>query len=401
MKKSKKVILAVVVFLALAVTAVVVCLAVLFLRKPTIDLNKFAVVQFEGYDGSGSAKVSLDYERINEEYGNKVRINFDQIWLDFLYEGSSVGTVLDAWTTLTLDRDSGLSNGDVLTVTCSADVEYLEQVLSCHLSCGEHKVTVEGLGEISTLDVFEGVDVSFTGTSPKGQAKIVADNPYDKGAYGFYHYYQVEPEQDLSNGDEVTVTFEIDNEQAFIEEFGGLPGKKEKKFKVEGLDSYITDFALLSKENMEALTKEAKDQIEAECSTNEQHIGYVLGDMSIVHDITLESDFHLENIYFLLRKDADLYGFTDNVSRVVLVYSAKINTLDYKGDVGASGTVYFAVAFTDLVLEDDGSIVGVSENRIQEYESLDAVYKKYVTENKDNYTITVYDSDLKETKGDR
>ena len=57
-------------FAALLLVLIVVCT-----HKPTINLNKYVTVEFEGYETLGKATATVDWNAIEEKYGKKIKVN--------------------------------------------------------------------------------------------------------------------------------------------------------------------------------------------------------------------------------------------------------------------------------------------------------------------------------------
>ncbi len=390
-KGAPKIIIAIVAIIA--IIAVIVILVVVN-RKPIINLNKYTDVSYSGYDGYGEAIVTIRYDDIDADYANKVKVTEDettQLW----FGDMSVGTALSYLASATVDIDSGLSNGDVVTVSYDTYEDDIRNMLDCTIEYETGTYTVEGLEEIQTINVFEGMDIDFTGTAPYVKAKIKAAGQFND-SYNSIYSWTVEPDSNLDNGDTVTLSLDIKDEEAFAQKFHGMPEEMSKTYTVAGMDSYITDISQLSEEDMETLKGEAKDQIDAECaqSTFRYSVRNLLGVEvgALVDSVEFGSDYTLNNIYFLHEKGTEAAKYT---GVPVFIYSFSAEVFQY-GDKALlkSGEIYISVAFTDLILEGDGDLVGVNTNTIKEYSSLDEAYKDWVTANKDNYTVTVYDSDL-------
>ncbi len=389
-KRHTKMVLIIVIIFVLIIAAA----AFMMNRKPTIDLNKYTKVTYEGYDGHGEAEVKIDYGAINEDYAKKVKVmtNSETFWFVDL----SVGEVLPYLVTASIDVSSGLSNGDQITISYQTEEE-MKEILDCKIKCREETVTVEGLEEIRAIDVFTGVEVNFSGTAPHGKADLKTGEQFDE-IWGFYSW-NIDPYTDLSNGDTVTVSLEVQDEDAFIQKFGGMPKDTVRTYTVAGLDSYVTDMSQLSSENIEALRKEANEQLEATCAnTSPIMIGsWIHADITIPRSASFE-DVTLENIYFLTEKDSNEKIFSKSMGIPVLLYKLTAKVFDSEGEERKAEEIYFTVAFTELVLEEDGDLVGIATNSVERYDAIDEAYKKWVTGKKDNYKITIYDANLQEVE---
>lgn len=356
--------------------------------KKTINLDNYVDVTFSGYNGYGVATVTLDVDAINEDYGDKITVNADS-W--YYTDDSTVGEVINDWVGLSASNNSNLSNGDTVTLNWDVSSSYIEQYIDCELKYNEKEYVVEGLEDIETVDVFEGISVTYSGYSPVGSVKISGNDYSSHGTFACADTY-------LANGDEITVTYEYNTfggEKSFISEFGAIPESFEKTYVVSGLDSYVDSFADLSDENIGILETEALDQVEAKFQKDAiVTLGFELFSSYTAYG-RRGSDYTLENVYYLKAKEpsyASTYG--GYYSGVVFVYSVSFECGIKSGNYPYQGRAYYAVAFKNLVLEESGNIVGTSSNTTTLYSSLDEAYTSWVTSNKDKFIIDIYDADL-------
>ena len=130
---------AVVVFLAIVI---VVCM-----HKPTINLNKYVTVDFEGYETLGRATATVDWNAIGEDYGKKIKVNKSALKKDMKkelgadYSNTLFGDIIDdyldestvdllsACVSGSLDRSNGLSNGDEVIYSWDCSDEEAEKYL--------------------------------------------------------------------------------------------------------------------------------------------------------------------------------------------------------------------------------------------------------------------------------
>ena len=99
--------------------------------------------------------------------------------------------------------------------------------------------------------------MNFSGVSPYGQVDVAY--PEGNGLD-----YSIDNNGNLRNGEKVTVTVSYgwSNEENYIEQYGKKPNVMSKKYTVEGLDEYISDYAEIPDELKSKMKKEAEDIIE-------------------------------------------------------------------------------------------------------------------------------------------
>ena len=200
----------------LAVVALTVLIAVIGLISyagSVIDLTDYIVIEgVTGLNGQGTLKYELDEDRLMMAIGGEVsnekitEENFEAIMAENLEKLGELQNALRC-ITVSADRESGLSNGDTVTVTASfKNTESYR--FSYHFKTGSQTYTVAGLQEGKTVDPFaaEYVSVTFSGISTKGTAELGILSDEEPGSLFSYRLSQ---DEDLSNGDTVTLTDEV------------------------------------------------------------------------------------------------------------------------------------------------------------------------------------------------
>ena len=170
-------------------------------HKTKINLSDYIKVSYDGYDAYGTASAEFDYDKYLDDLMKasssfKKAYNSDITW-------SSIADYYDAVDIdYDLDKTSGLSNGDTVTVNFEYDNDAAAQY-KIEYVCESKEYTVEGLKETKKIDPFEGVTVEFSGTSPNVSAKVV-NNSKDEVYENIY--YDLSKSYDIKIGDTITVT---------------------------------------------------------------------------------------------------------------------------------------------------------------------------------------------------
>lgn len=295
----------------------------------TINLNDFVTIEVEGYDGYGTAMISIDWDAMKAKYGDKVKFTKEAKEemgaLGGFLDGVSAFDGLRGSIYVSLDTDEDLSNGDEIHYTWDIDDELFKYV-SCKLKYTEGTYTVEGLEEAQTFDPFADLTVTFEGISTNGQLNINYSgqelSPYDFSsdtAYG------------LANGDTVTITLDEYMVEYCLEELGMLPSVTEKTYTVEGLSEYITDFSSIPQEFLDSLKKEAEDAI------------YAYTAQAYGSDYTLSELTYGGYILSAVSSATDFYG---TLNDLCLIYTG---TVSGKEEELPATTVYYPVEFTDIL----------------------------------------------------
>lgn len=198
------------------------------------DMTDYVDVTFYGVDSVGKASYSVDIEKLLADV--------------FKYDSESDfpdDKQLEAMNAVTsgykvkVEPETGLSNGDKVTVTVSVDDTKTKKVKG-----GSKEYTVEGLEE--SKDITEYITMSFSGLDSQGHAEYevnegeliadifghdVLDEETEAEIESLKSAYTVEvdQEEDLSNGDKVTLKVNVDKEKSKLIKSG------EKEFTVKDL----------------------------------------------------------------------------------------------------------------------------------------------------------------------
>ncbi|MBO6054836.1 MAG: zinc ribbon domain-containing protein, partial [Oscillospiraceae bacterium] len=273
-KKSKAgLVIGVVLALVVLLAAAAVFLYLRMNRTTEIHLTDYLDVSYEGYDGLGSARISLDLQRVVQNIADARRLSPDGVdpyaspddnpesWRQIiaLLQKARIAKELSDGKWAVLDDGiyqgddwSGLSNGDTFTLAVFVDPEQAEQV---RLSCPETPLpfVVSGLESLPEYDPFEDLNLTVWGISGSGYLELEYEGTRDD----VYSYmFSAEPDSELSNGDTVTVSFAYEPEFMLF-----VPARTEMTFTVEGLDFYVSDPSQLRAGDLDKLKAAALEEV--------------------------------------------------------------------------------------------------------------------------------------------
>lgn len=379
-----------------ALVAVLVIVGIVKAQPVVIDLDDYADVTFDGYDGYGTASVSFDYNKYYDDLANALYKKgvISSKSTDNMYNLLSTSAKLASIEEpdCKLDKDSDLSNGDTVKLTYDYDNSALKKVKLKFKGKGK-KVKVSGLKTIKSFDPFDDLKVSFDGTAPNGEV----DYEYD-GDYSDDLEFSADKEDGLSNGDKVTITCkpawsDSDDFTKFANEHGAMPSETKKTYTVSGLKAYVTKIAQIPKDMLTKMDAQAQDEMKSDAAN--------WNDPSSYHGMTLLG-------YYLLVSKGKTYGPTD---RLYLVY--QVSATDDKGN---NFTYYKDYYYDDITIlsdnvtsdtssdtasdETSGGTCSVDLDEIGEtndifyidgyyyygYQTLDSLFNNCVTKRVDDYT---------------
>lgn len=217
--------------------------------RTTVDFKDYVQASFEGYNGSGRARIDVNYKA-----------------LSVLLNGTSAEELFE-WEMIPASNGE-LSNGDTVKIKMQYN-ELLMKNAKIKIKNPELTFNVSGLPEKEKLDIFAKVKLETLGTSPECAVSVEYD-----GGEGLYFEVQSDigtPIEwivygdmagayggKLKNGDKITVKL-ADNgileelrEKYIIEETS-------REYTVQSDSSYILTAADLSPESRQTLDKIAED----------------------------------------------------------------------------------------------------------------------------------------------
>lgn len=333
--KKKKNFLPAIIAAAAVVVLVAAVDAISGSRKPTLNLNEYASVEYTGYNGYGKAQVSFDVDRFVDEY-------YDDLTYEE-YTPYEVGQELyDSCIDGALDRQEGLSNGDTVTWAWECDDETALEAVGVKLKYSDMDFSVEGLEEPETVDLADCINVTFSGISQNGTAKIeyLMDENYS---------IRVDKTTGLSNGDTVTVTLEYPGEEDMDEytaRTGIVISPTEVTYTVTGLEYYVSELSQVTDTALAQMQAKAEEEFSA-------YVAKAWGE-----ETTLDS-FSYAGSYLLTPQDPDAHLGNPNLLALIFHGSATIDYTTSSGEQNfkANQDFYWYATFKNLTVGADGEII--------------------------------------------
>ena len=330
-----------------AVVVLVLIIVLAVTHKTTIKLEDYTTVTFNGYDGYGTAEVSLDYDKMTQVIAKKGKFKgiarTQNDTLNDLADSitDAVGPSSLAYSvSYDIDKDSSLSNGDKVKVVFSYDNDIAKKF---KIKFKGESVTekAEGLKAVKQWDPFKDLKVTFSGTSPDCSAEF--ENTGSEPAADDI-YYEADSSSGLAKGDKITVTVNYD-EDTLLEEYGVALTQDSKEYEVDNVDAYAASTEDITDEVLADMKDQTVDVITAYGANNKS-------------DFTIRSAKYVG--YYFLTEKSDSY-YTHNY--VYIVYSAVVRS---KNKSFKPHTVYFPVEFTNVIKYADGTgYVDLTSNSIR------------------------------------
>ncbi|MBR5371755.1 MAG: hypothetical protein IK130_06045 [Oscillospiraceae bacterium] len=318
----------------------------------TINLNDYVTVAFEGYETVGTAKSTLDINKIIADHPEAFNLKAESGDVG----KAAVELVLSSAISGKLDKNSQLKNGETINWKWGmTSLQSVEEKYPVKFDYKDIPYTIAGLKEAEEFDPFENIKVTFGGTAPNGTAKVD-----DSGKALQNLKYTATPAKGLKNGDTVKVTVDANNGK--LDEYCGSQGKiaktKEKEYKVEGLNAYAAKLDEIPKETMDKMLKQSEDNLRARAT-------------SWAEGNTIKEIKHI-GCYFLTEKE----GFNArNKNQIYLVFKVTANLKGVTADnldkeTEGEDSYYTYVAFNNIMILADGTVsVDLSNNSMPSKET--------------------------------
>lgn len=227
-------------------------------KSTSINLNDYVIISFEGKNLAGYGKIEFDKEKFlldhigNVAYNEKNLEVYKELYGD---KDESAASALIKCFSVSLDKQDKLSNEDVVKTVWEIDKERIETYFNVDYVFSAESYTVAGLQEADTFDPFERLRITFNGIAPYGKATV------DNFGTDYGGKYKVTPNENLKNGDKVTVTYSCEDKSVMIAKYGVYPSAFKKTYTVKGLNSYVQSIQELTKEQQNKLISDASDKI--------------------------------------------------------------------------------------------------------------------------------------------
>ena len=325
--------------MVLGLCAIIVILSSMI--KPSIDLNKYTTVSVDGYNTVGQAAVTFDYAEFENDYGKKLEKIVRKKHIE-CFKDSAAEQFLADCVDGALDKATELSNGDVVTYKWNCSDEVARSTYGYKLKYEDIEVKAEKLEEAKTFDPFEGIQVTFDGVAPNGYA-YVEGNPSESAAQQFD--YEIDKSEGLSNGDTVTVTacmYDEDDPTGYcLRTYGMVPESLIKTYTVNGINSYIKELSEISDESLKEMQLQAEE-------VYQDDVVQSWGESEKLKSLTYMGN------YLLVNKKNDDYWGSNNI--FYLVYQVQVeDTYSNKGKTYTElNTIYWYIRFYDLLVDSDG-----------------------------------------------
>lgn len=338
------------------------------LPTENINLMEYLNCEFSGYSGAGYGDVTLDTERLaadlQELFRQDQRGAYGKLTEDDTEEESeaqeeelareaadAADEIRSGWREYFTVELSGenLSNGDTVTLTCTASEEpfYLSWI-GCCLEGGSVDIEVKGLEEPQDVDLAEALKIEFSGICPN--VHVEREVNYDLPYVYDTSLYEMGGDEIITaqNGDiyEGEITYD---ERELLEQGYRVTNNK-YSYTISGLNSYQLSCTSMEEEALvpmtEALLKEARRRAVAESKELLENLG--LSNGWILWD---RLEIVPESGKFAYLEEEDSTG-----NRLYLLYRASL-PIRRQDRTAQQQDVHYVTVFYNVEETEDGTLV--------------------------------------------
>ncbi|MBR2290074.1 MAG: hypothetical protein IJ867_05700 [Clostridia bacterium] len=396
-KKKKAGLIASIIIILLAIIAGAVGGAVyaIVFAKTEVDLAKYVSIEFSGYEG---------YASFDEE-----DLVIDQKGLKKLLDSKKTAQKLaeKLLAKVQMSENENVKNGDKIEVKFKVSEDWLKEN-KIKLASNTIKIEVKDLEEPNSIDLFEGLEFSYSGISPnltvslkntssdnfvKNKVTYTMEKDGDEDSSSSYSLYNV------ANGDKIIVSATYS--QSDLESAGYAVAEDEYSFTVKDQASYVEKADEITSDIQKTLEEKMLEKVKsiAKNSTYAVTSAYHEDFSDAEHyDYNLtNADPELVKMYIAVNKDMEDIGWYDSRNLVYGIYKVTFT------DTTTSKTYdyYIATYVEDLVTDEDGLYTGKTYYYNEYYNgsytpaddsdyhrSSDEVYKAIEESTKEDYTLS-------------
>lgn len=198
-----------------------------------LDMSKYVKIEYNGYNGIGTASVSFDQDSFYDEYADIIKYSKDKPRdADEYYDAAEY--ILYGCVSGTLDKTTGLSNGDTVTYIWDVDTKSIEEHTNVNLTYEDIPFVVKDLIAVGQTDIFQYVTVTYSGKDGEGIATITTTSGTPVEGWTFV----ADKMENLSNGDTILVSANDDGTlvDTFVADTGMAPVSITHEYTVSGLE---------------------------------------------------------------------------------------------------------------------------------------------------------------------
>lgn len=334
---------------------IVVVIRILFLLIPgKILLDDFISLEFSGYNTVGKAHITFDYNLFIDQYGEKIKFKSEEAKEEFIqyYPDSAELSPAACWLMLVkvgLNQYDSLSNGDLITLKSNSADSAVTKYFNYIAVYDDAEYIVEGLEELTEINLFADMTLSFAGYSPT--ITVFTAELSSKWAALENLSIDISKTAHLAEGENIDIslqTMDGTDINEYLATYGYAPATISQSFEASGAGHYITSSNEIAADILEQLKLQSETIYTNYLQTKNG------SDYQWTHDV---NQINYIGSILLTSKDT---ASTDTTNTLYLVHelntyitakpSSKRRTT-YKNNV----VWYFVTQYDNIALDRDGT----------------------------------------------
>jgi len=368
--KKKLLNVKVIVILAVLIVFIVLFLIICFANRSnrSVNISDYIKVTYSGLQSRGKATTEVDTEKLYLQLAGEEK---NTVVL------AKLKSVIDS---ITIKTDgNNLSNGDNVVITVSYDKE-LAKKFDCDFNKLKYSAKVSGLGDGKMIDIFENVEVTVAGISPEAYANV--SNKWTEDDLKNISFTIQNP-TNISKGDVIVVVCNASEDE--MTQRGYILQSYTKEFKVDKVNSYLSDISQIDKELLKTIKTEAIDTIKTETESLKFRMFYkATNDSTYLFQYNNEwvNSTELVKAVYLSKKP---YAEVTSNNYIYILFKSNISNGSTTSDI------YFAFEYPDSIITNDDKCTIVHSNQSSRYIcglNYDDIYSRVIGSKENSYSVT-------------
>ncbi len=332
-----------------------------------IDPADYVSVDYSGYNGEATAFASF-----NEAQFERDRVKVEEDEQDEI-ETMRMEFALEDDLSYSVSPNSGLSNGDKVTLTIEYDKDILKEY--GYTLKGNKSITYEVSGledyvppEEIKLDAFaedglfseNGLTITFSGISPYCSVEVINNFPEDDIRSQVMYTADVPYGTNIKKGEAITITASLPSSLTNVSADNTYYSLKEKSIEVtcDNVQSYVASLDEISDEDLNAIIEKCNELCE-EYLNNEVYNIYInsidyVGASCALTDADSVENVYLDRAYLVSLKDGETANWFSTVyGNLYITYHVSVYNIRNTDFEDA----YWLVSIKNPVLDTDGSLI--------------------------------------------
>lgn len=352
------------------VLAVILIVAV-FIKVNEFDIRDYIKPVYTGADGYASVTFVVDEDALSNKLLGKKADDDKKYYVRKFIESINVYTT-----------DTDIKNGDKVHCEIKFNDTYADNA-GVDINKKQYTYTAKGINEGAKIDIYSGVDVTFSGISP--DARVIIDNDWDDD-YLKTLTFTADKASSIKLNDSIKVSCDVSYED--MARHGILAKACEMTYTADKLAAYCDDYTKVNKDVMADIYKEIKETITKETEDATYRMLYVAtGNTDYLYHLNEEnvSDVNIDAAYFLKAlaagQEADNY--------IIVQASAVVS------DNESSEPVSYVFRYANAYITVDGDFNVGHDNQNKRFicgTDRGVLYEEYIGALSDNYSIDRIDN---------